>query len=77
MSNESVVHVLDRLTATPATAMEAAKLVFLLNNGTPWPTVMANGLLLIGALLCFGQSQVAQSRVDRDGFVFWHTLWHL
>jgi hypothetical protein len=34
-------------------------------------------LLLMLAVLAFLQSQQAQARQDRDGFVLWHNVWHM
>ena len=34
-------------------------------------------LALVGALASFLASSQAQAELDRDGFVFWHSMWHL
>ena len=78
MSNDSIVHVLDRITATPAMGLEVGKLVSMLYHGDDGRlTVILYLSAIFMALYSFGQSQLAQQTVNRDAFVLWHTLWHL
>ena len=39
--------------------------------------VLMWGWCLLFAVFSFGQSTKAQAILDRDGFVLWHTAWHL
>ena len=42
------------------------------------PTLVVTYGVAIGlAVFSFVQSTVAQSNLDRDAFMFWHTVWHL
>jgi hypothetical protein len=77
MNNDSIVHVLDRLTATPAVMLEIGKLATMARHGERPLTMTLYGMSILLALFAFGQSQVAQANVDRDGFVLWHTIWHM
>ena len=78
MSNDSIVHVLDRITATPAMGLEVGKLVTMIYHGEEGRlTVILYVSAIFMALYSFGQSQIAQQNVNQDAFVVWHTLWHL
>jgi hypothetical protein len=77
MNNDSMFHVLDRLTAAPAMMLEMGKLATMAFHGERPVTMALYALAILMALYAFGQSQVAQAKVDRDGFVLWHTLWHM
>lgn len=70
-------HVLDRLTATPAMMLEMWKLATMAFHGERPFTMALYVIAILMALYTFGQSQLAQANVDRDGFVLWHTLWHM
>ena len=39
--------------------------------------VILYGVAIGWAVFAFVQSTIAQSDLDRDGFIFWHTMWHL
>jgi hypothetical protein len=77
MSNDSIFHVLDRATAAPAMLLEIGKLATMVYYGERRITLVLYFLATSFALFSYAQSQLAQSMVDREAFVLWHTMWHM
>mmetsp|Transcript_13137 Transcript_13137/g.19365 ORF Transcript_13137/g.19365 Transcript_13137/m.19365 type:complete len:227 (-) Transcript_13137:251-931(-) len=75
MTNDSIFHPLDRVVAITSMAFEAYKIATL--PATNKFVVQAYVMAAILALCAFSKSQAAQEQLDRDGFVFWHTMWHM
>lgn len=76
MTNESMVHVVDRFMACLNVAFFAWRLSAFYFNARPaifFSSLAASTF----ALFSFMNSQDAQESRDRDAFVFWHNLWHL
>ena len=76
MTDDSILHVLDRAMATPAAAMEACRIMAYLTNNVSSLVILATVAVELTAVYCFVQSAKAQADVHRDNFVFWHFCWH-
>jgi hypothetical protein len=75
MANDSSVHAIDRFFASVMFVMYVWRLASLFNNARP-----SNFFLQLAAfcfaLFSYMNSQDAQELNDKDGFKFWHNLWH-
>ena len=76
MTNDHVVHVLDRFMATFMAVAYIWKMSALYFYGRP-TTFFAQLVSFTFALFAFMNSQDAQETRDVNGFVFWHCLWHI
>lgn len=77
MSGDSIYHVIDRFSASSSLCMELGK-VFLMGYYKVRPTTLVfYGAAAVAAVFAFLQSQASQVEENRDGFVFWHNMWHL
>jgi hypothetical protein len=76
MSDESIVHVLDRAMATPAAVLEVTRMFAYLTNDVSGSIIAATLATSLASMYCFCQSAKAQAELDRDGFVVWHYFWH-
>uniref|UniRef100_A0A6S9JQJ6 Uncharacterized protein n=1 Tax=Ditylum brightwellii TaxID=49249 RepID=A0A6S9JQJ6_9STRA len=76
MTNESVWHALDKASAVPLTILELSKIYVMRPYTRPnvWTSYVFS---LTFSMSSFLMSQLSQKNLDRDGFVFWHNLWHL
>lgn len=83
ITKDSYWHAIDRCIAIPGMILEMIKYIIMIRTSIQFPhlqhyvTCILYGLSLLFALYCFLQSQRAQERIDRNGFSFWHTMWHL
>ena len=89
MTQDSYWHVVDRLLAVPLMMLELLKYILLVRHAwyhgqvqsnphaMPLPLVVLYGMAMILAMYSFVQSTQAQTTLDHDGFVHWHTMWHL
>lgn len=77
MTNDSIIHILDRALATPACIIELSRLIAYYYNGIAFFWVFSQLVMLLSSLYCFMQSAKAHAALERDDFVFWHHLWHL
>jgi hypothetical protein len=83
ITKDSYWHVVDRCIAIPGMMLEMLKYMIMIRTSIQYPhrqsyvTCILYGLALVSAFFCFIQSQKSQGRIDRNGFVFWHTMWHL
>lgn len=77
MTADSTWHVYDRLAACISMALQVWKIVELWKHHDNIPFLIWYSLLLVLAVICFGQSQAAQRSQDPEQFVLWHNLWHL
>ena len=76
MSDESIIHVLDRVVAVPAAVIELARIAAYISNKVS-PLIIGMTLVVqLAAFFCFLQSAKAQAELNRDNFVLWHYLWH-
>jgi hypothetical protein len=76
MTDDSILHVMDRAMATPAAAMEACRIISYVTNNVSWLIIAATIVVELAAVYCFVQSAKAQADMHRDNFVFWHFCWH-
>jgi hypothetical protein len=76
MTNDHVVHVLDRFMATFMAVAYIWKMSALYFYGRP-TTFFAQLVSFTFALFAFMNSQDAQETRDVNGFVFWHCLCHI
>jgi len=79
MTNSSVWHIYDRFFACTMFVLTFA-LIYCTHTCVPkvQPLILLMDILaLIYASACFICSQSAQSRKDKDGFIFYHHLWHM
>jgi hypothetical protein len=77
MTSDSIFHVLDRAVAVPALVLEVVKLAAMFYHREQRWILTLYSLSLALAMYSYTQSQVTQANVDRDGFVLWHSLWHI
>ena len=85
MSEDSYWHVADRLFACPGVIFEMSKFFLMIQDcvGAKQRKLEKATFAFLyiasftGALVAFGRSQDAQKRLDRDGFILWHHLWHM
>lgn len=85
LTEDSVYTVVDRFMATFNMVLELWKILLMVwyNNGGVGSgsrrpsTIVLYILLTIGAVISIMNSQHAQRMVDRDQFIFWHSIWHL
>jgi len=76
MTNDSMVHVMDRFMAVSMMILNSWKihaLFFHVRPGTFCTQLAAFSF----AAFAFLNSQDAQESHDTDGFVFWHNAWHV
>lgn len=75
MADVSYWHAFDRVVASASMSLEIVKICVMRNHLRP--RLYASYLTsACAALACFAISQKAQNRLDGEGFVFWHGLWH-
>jgi len=76
MTNDSVVHVIDRFSAVILVVAEISKIIWMYSfmKSAVFGTYSLALLLAIGSFI---KSQECQSRLDTQGFIFWHCCWHL
>jgi hypothetical protein len=75
-TKENFVHVIDRFSAIPGVVMELWKLRHMIPHSKLITTVIYSFNLGL-ALTAFLQSQHYQSEHDVNGFLIWHSIWHL
>jgi len=75
VTNDSVFHVMDRILAVPMTIFELGKIIALYPH-TRGGTFFCYLSFFVFAIYSFLQSQAAQSDVERERFIFWHSMWH-
>lgn len=76
MTDESIIHVMDRAMATPAAVMEGCRVMAYVANNVSSLMIFATIVVEMIAIYCFLQSAKAQADLHRDNFVFWHFSWH-
>jgi predicted membrane channel-forming protein YqfA (hemolysin III family) len=89
MTRDSYWHVVDRGTAVLLMILEVIKFGIVMRDSIrhwrwtpnphamPLPLVILYAMALMFAVYSFEQSTQAQTSLDHQGFVQWHTLWHL
>lgn len=75
MTNDSVVHVIDRFMANINLSMQMWKLSTYMYYARPG-TFYCHLCAITFAIFSFMNSQDAQHEQDREGFIFWHNCWH-
>mmetsp|Transcript_25723 Transcript_25723/g.29390 ORF Transcript_25723/g.29390 Transcript_25723/m.29390 type:complete len:201 (-) Transcript_25723:104-706(-) len=78
MSEDSIFQVLDRTSAVIASMMEILRQISHFQSGhisNLFAVLIA--LATMSAIICYYQSYISQMSMNRDGFIFWHFLWHL
>jgi hypothetical protein len=76
MTDDSIIHVMDRAMATPAAAIEVGRVMAYVANNVSSLMIIATLVVELTAMYCFLQSAKAQADLNRDNFVFWHFSWH-
>lgn len=76
MTNNSLIHVFDRLLAMPNFIIETLKILYSYNFVRSETFLISVSCLPL-ACFFFLKSSEAQVAQDVDGFIFWHNMWHL
>jgi hypothetical protein len=76
MTHDSVFHVIDRSVAIPMLTLEVFKICAMFQYGRTWTMVIYASLCAF-AIYCFLKSQLSLAESHGDGFIFWHSLWHV
>ncbi len=76
MTNDSIVHVVDRFMAVTNLTLQIWKITAISFYGRPKHFYCQLSAVTF-AIFCFMNSQDAQEAQDMDGFVFWHNCWHI
>jgi len=71
------VHIVDRFSALTMVTLELYRHLAIMPCMRIFPTAAGIALSLLVALYSFSQSQRCQSEMNVDGFLFWHSMWHL
>jgi hypothetical protein len=76
MTHDSVFHVIDRSVAVPMLTLEVFKICAMFQYGRTC-TMIIYASLCAFAIYCFLMSQLSLAESHGDGFIFWHSLWHV
>jgi len=77
MSNDSIAHSLDKALAVPLMMMEVWKVTLMIWHGMKPMVLVLYSMATTAAIVSLLNSSEAQLLGDRDGFVFWHGMWHI
>lgn len=77
LTHDHPVHTIDRFSALTMVALELNRHIAIMPCMRLFPTAAGITLSLLVALYSFSQSQRCQSEMNVDGFLFWHSMWHL